>query len=115
MARIVTTGMSRRQALGTISAALGASIVPSLAFSTPAAGEQTGPVSCISVGIGHSELGPLLAEIRRSPGCLSARGLSGADGKIAVWQEWQTEEAQSRFWTSYELGNAPNTFQKLSL
>ncbi len=115
MARIVTTGVSRRQALGTIGAALGASIFPSLALSTPAAGVKTGPVSCISVGISPAELGPLLAELRRSPGCLSARGLSGTDGQIAVWQEWQTGAAQSRFWGSYELGNAPNTLHKLNL
>ncbi len=115
MARVLTTGVSRRQALGTIGAALGASIFPSLALSTPAAGEKTGPVSCISVGISPAELGPLLAEMRRSPGCLSARGLSMDDGQIAVWQEWQSGVAQSRFWSSYGLENTPNTFHKLSL
>jgi hypothetical protein len=115
MERIVETQLSRRQAIGTIGVAVGVSLVPSLALAASSAGAQTAPVSCISTGISHTELGSLLAEMRRTRGCLSVRALAGADGKLAVWQDWQSGAAQSNFWASYEPGSTPNTFQKLNL
>ncbi len=105
---------SRRTVVLGLGGAGVAAILPRPLFALDTAPASTGPVHHVLTGISSTQASRVLPQLRGCAGCIGVKLLSSEDGKVSVWQEWQTSDACSAFWSSSELPNDSRQFEKLT-